>query len=56
LWREFPPVIPFAIIDGRIIDLPMSFWGNPNDRLLSGYRRLEDIVRERTDINEYGTN
>lgn len=55
LWSEFPPVIPFAIIDGRIIDLAKSFWENPNDKLLTGYRRLEVIVRERTGINEHGT-
>jgi hypothetical protein len=55
LWREFPPVVPFGIIDSRITDLAMSFWENPNDKLLTGYRRLEDIVRERTGINEHGT-
>lgn len=55
LWNEFPPVVPFAIIDSRINDLAISFWENPNDKLLIGYKRLEDIVRERTGINEHGT-
>jgi len=55
LWDEFPPVVPFSIVDSRISDLAMSFWENPNDKLLTGYRRLEDIVRERTGINEHGT-
>jgi hypothetical protein len=54
LWREFPHVIPFAIIDSRIADLALSFWKGPDDRLLKGYRRLEDIVRERTGIPEHG--
>ena len=54
LWLEFPPVIPFAIIDSRIIDLAISFWDGPDDRLLTGYRRLEDIVRRRTGIDEHG--
>jgi hypothetical protein len=54
LWDEFPRVIPFAIIDSRISDLAISFWEAPDDRLLKAYRRLEDIVRERTGINEHG--
>ena len=36
LWRDFPPVIPFAIIDNRIMDLAISFWKDPDDRLLKG--------------------
>ena len=55
LWREFPYVIPFAIIDKRLIDLAVSFWDGPDDRLLTGYRRLEDIVRSRTNIPEHGS-
>jgi hypothetical protein len=54
LWREFPIVIPFSIVDGRIIDLALSFWAGPDDKLLKGYRRLEDIVRERTGLDEHG--
>lgn len=54
-WRDFPLVIPFAIIDSRIADLAMSFWEGPDDRLMTGYRRLEDIVRQRTKIDEHGT-
>src|SRR5260370_36863811 len=55
LWREFPLVIPFAIIDSRIGDLAISFWDGPDDRLLIGYRRLEDIVRGRTNIDGHGS-
>jgi hypothetical protein len=55
LWENFPPVIPFAIIDRRITDLAISFWEGPDDRLLTGYRRLEDILRKRTGIDEHGT-
>lgn len=54
LWKEFHPVIPLAIIDGRITDLAISFWDGPDDKLLIGYRRLEDIVRNRTGIEEHG--
>lgn len=55
LWREFPPVIPFAIIDRRLTDLGLTFWKNPNDSLLTGYKRLEDILRERIGSKAHGT-
>lgn len=55
LWKHFPLVIPFAIIDSRITDLALSFLERPDESLLTGYRRLEDIVRERTGIDEHGT-
>ncbi len=54
IWEEFPPVIPFAIIDDRIMDLALSFWDEPDDKLLKGYRRLEDIVRALTGLTEHG--
>ncbi len=54
LWQEFKPIIPFAIIDNRIFDLAIRFWNGPDDCLLTGYRRLEDIVRERTGLDEHG--
>jgi hypothetical protein len=56
LWRdEFPPVIPFAAIDPRIMDLALDFWKHSDNSLLGGYRRLEDIVRARTGIAHHGT-
>jgi hypothetical protein len=55
LWREFPPLIPFSIIDSRIMDLAINFWGDPDSNLMRGYRRLEDIVRERTRLMESTT-
>lgn len=55
LWKNFRAVIPFAIIDSRITDLAVSFWENPDNNLLMGYRRLEDALRERTKIKEHGT-
>jgi hypothetical protein len=54
LWQKFPLVIPFAVIDGRLADLALSFWEDPDNRLLTGYRRLEDIVRNRTAVDEHG--
>lgn len=55
LWREFPPVIPFAIVDRRLTDLALAFWKNPNDSLLTGYKRLEDTLRERIGSRAHGT-
>lgn len=56
LWRkEFPAVMPFALIDARIMDLALDFWNSPDNSLLVGYRRLEDIVRKRTAIEHHGT-
>lgn len=55
LWREFPPLVPFSIIDPRIIDLAITFWDSPDERLLSAYRRLEDTIRERTGVDEHGS-
>ena len=55
LWKDFPTIIPFAIVDDRIMDLAMSFWDDPDDKLLKGYRRLEDLVRQRTNVQGHGT-
>jgi hypothetical protein len=54
LWRGFKPVMPYAIVDGRISDLAKTFFENPDEKLLTGYRRLEDIVRKRTGVDEIG--
>lgn len=53
-WQDFPPVIPYAIIDSRIADLALGFWQSPDDRILTGYKRLEGIIRKRTELKEHG--
>lgn len=55
LWRKAKPVIPYAIIDERVFDLARRFWEAPDERLLTGYRRLEDALRKRSGVNEHGT-
>ncbi len=55
LWKEFRPVVPFGIIDSRITDLAISFWDNPDDKLMVGYRRLEDTVRNRIGSNGHSS-
>ena len=47
LWHNFKPVIPFAIINPRIMGLAVSFWKHPDANLMDGYRKFEDIVRNR---------
>ena len=54
-WKEFPPVIPFAIVDSRIRDLATSFWDDPDKKLMDGYRRLEDTLRNQTGLEEDGS-
>ena len=55
LWQNFPHAIPFSIIDPRIVDLALSFWKAPDERLLTAYRRLEDLIRKRTGLTEHGS-
>lgn len=50
LRRTYPVQIPFAIIDSRILDLALAFKEHPDNSIISGYRRLEDIVRERAGL------
>ncbi len=55
LWQNFPNVIPYSIIDPRLFDLAITFWEAPSDKIMLGYRKLEDIVRSRCGIEEHGT-
>lgn len=52
---RFRAVVPFRIVDPRIADLAISFWENPNDKIMTGYKRLEDIVRRRTELELSGS-
>lgn len=55
VWRQFEPVMPFALIDPRLADLALDFFSAPDRVLLDGFRRLEDRIRERTGLSEHGT-
>jgi hypothetical protein len=50
LFADLEPRLPLAIIDSRIVDIAIHFEDDPDGKLLTGYRRLEDIVRERTGL------
>jgi hypothetical protein len=55
VWRGFPPLVPLSIVDPRIMDLAINFWNDPDGNLMRGYRRLEDIIRERTGFADSNT-
>lgn len=54
IWHDYPPIIPWSIIDPRIIDLALKFMDEPDHSLSTGYRRLEDIVRKRAKLEGHG--
>lgn len=51
----YPLELPYSIIDDRIFDLALLFMQDPDSALIKAYKRLEDIVRTRTDIREHST-
>ncbi len=55
LKRYYPLELPYSIIDNRIFDLALLFKQDPDSALTKAYKRLEDIVRTRTGINEHST-
>lgn len=55
LKRYFPLELPYLIIDERIFDLALLFKQDPDSALSKAYKRLEDIVRLRTNLNEHST-
>lgn len=55
LKHYYPLELPYSIIDERIFDLALIFKQDPDSALTKAYKRLEDIVRERTGLNEHST-
>lgn len=53
-WASIPVALPLPLLDRRLHDLTVRFWENPDAVLSRGYRRLEDLVRAKTDIDEHG--
>ncbi len=49
--KHFVKNIPFSLIDNRIMDLAIDFFNNPDAHLMTGYRRLEDSIRNRTGLD-----
>ncbi|OAL76345.1 TIGR02391 family protein [Acinetobacter terrae] len=55
LKRYYPLELPYSIIDDRIFDLALLFKQDPDSALTKAYKRLEDIIRIRTGLNEHST-
>lgn len=56
-WRDLPINIPLPLIDPRLLDIATRFWMDPDALLAKAYRRLEDVVRQRsglTGANDHG--
>lgn len=54
-WSRLPQLIPFPLLDERLLDLAVSFWSKPTDNLREAFVRLEEAVRERTGIEDHGS-
>lgn len=54
LWSTLPQVMPFAILDPRLIDLALVFEADADACLNKAYRQLEDAIRTRTGLKEFG--
>ncbi|TEU27171.1 TIGR02391 family protein [Acinetobacter seifertii] len=53
--RYYPLELPYSILDDRIFDLALLFKQDPDSALLKAYKRLEDIIRDRTDLTEHSS-
>ena len=51
----YPPSLPYNLIDHRLIDLAIKFNEDEDQAVTLAYRRLEDIVRNRTGIADSGS-
>lgn len=54
LYRRFPVVMPYRILDERLLDVALKFWKDPDAAVLSAFRRLEDVIRTRSGVDEHG--
>jgi len=50
LQQEFPRIVPLRFVDFRIADLVIKIKDEPDSTLMSAYRRLEGIIRNRTGL------
>ncbi|TYP93527.1 Protein of unknown function (Hypoth_ymh) [Fodinibius salinus] len=55
LNQKIAPILPLGLIEPRLLDLASKFRESPNEQIFQGYKRLEDVVRERTGIEEHGS-
>lgn len=50
IFSAFPLTIPMALLDPRLIEQALEFETNSDNAIMSEYRKIEDIVRERTKL------
>ena len=50
--NEFPVVIPFHILDDRLLEFALIFSDNPDTAIKDGFRRLETIISERANMHD----
>lgn len=55
VYRRFPVTIPYRILDKRLLDLALKFLKDSDSAILTAWRRLEDVVRARSGVDEHGT-
>lgn len=48
--RCFPATLNIGLLDERLVELAIGFFDNPDFAISTAFRRLEDIVRSRTQI------
>lgn len=54
ILKSLRPVMPWPVIDSRINDLALNFSEAPDAAILTGYRRLEGLLRERLKSDQHG--
>lgn len=50
VFNEFPLTIPMALVDSRLISIALVFTEHPDVAILDAYRKLESVVRQRTNL------
>ncbi|CAH9057731.1 hypothetical protein PSECIP111951_01728 [Pseudoalteromonas holothuriae] len=49
---DFPAEIPLSLIDRRLLEVAISFKENPDHALMTGYRLLERLVKEKSGLTK----
>ncbi|KAF7770109.1 hypothetical protein PCIT_a3068 [Pseudoalteromonas citrea] len=49
---DFPAEIPLSLIDKRLLEVAISFKENPDNALMTGYRLLERLVKEKSGLTK----
>lgn len=55
LNQKITPILPLGLIEPRLLDLAVKFRKSPAEQIFRVYRRLEDVIRKRTGLEEHST-